>query len=222
MDKAGRPLARRSYGEALRALEDELAATQALLATLPDEAWRRPTRLPGWDVLTLLAHLVGAVQSLAHATEQPASGPPDFARTTYYRYDPAVTAPQVDARARVAAQGQSPDSLRGALTGATTAGLRAAAATDPATVVPSRRGTIRIEDFLPTRVVEACIHGLDLRSAIGAPPTPTPLALRVSADFLDDMLGGPRPPELVGDDVAFVEVATGRRRHPDPRFPLLQ
>lgn len=221
MDQAAIPVARRSYGEALKALEDELAATQALLATLPDEAWRRPTRLPGWDVLTLVAHLAGAIESLAAGAAQPTSAPPDFERTTYYRYDARVLAPQVDARARAAAQGQTPESLQAKLAAATRSALQAAAATDPATVIPSRRGTIRIGDFLPTRVVEACIHGLDLRAAVGAPPTPTPLALRVSADFLDDMLGGPRPPDLA-DDVAFVEVATGRRRHPDPRFPLLQ
>ena len=75
-------------------------------------------------------------------------------------------------------------------------------------------------EYVPTRVVEVCVHGLDLRDALGAPPTPTPAALASTVSTLEGLLAGPRPPDLP-DDVAFVEAATGRRPHTDLRFPLL-
>jgi uncharacterized protein (TIGR03083 family) len=210
-----------SYEACLHALAGEVEATMALLDGLQDAAWRQPTRLPGWDVLTLVAHIVGSLQVIDTYAATPIDEPPAITRTTYYRFDPAEVSPGVDARARAAAQGQTPETMRAALRAATTAAFDRLRATRETTIIPTRRGSMRCDDFLATRVVEAVIHGLDLRAAIGAPPTPTPAALRSAAAFLDAMLDGSRPPDLA-DDVAFVEVATGRRRHPDPRFPLLQ
>lgn len=49
---------------------------------------------------------------------------------------------------------------------------------------------------------------------------PTSGALAITVATLEALLGGPRPTDLA-DNVAFVEAATGRRPHPDPRLPLL-
>jgi len=88
----------------------------------------------------------------------------------------------------------------------------------------SRLGRVRLDRYLATRVVEACVHGLDLRDALNAPPTPTPVALRVTVWGFEQALerrGSVRPLDLA-DDVAFIEAATGRRSSSDPNLPLLQ
>jgi uncharacterized protein (TIGR03083 family) len=47
------------------ALIEEWASLEQLLAGLPAEDWTRPTRLPGWRVTDVVAHLVGTESSLA-------------------------------------------------------------------------------------------------------------------------------------------------------------
>lgn len=82
-----------------------------------------------------------------------------------------------------------------------------------------------LEEFLPTRVVEAVVHGHDVSEALGRPPHIVPAARAMTVKLLEDLLerrkAGKRPADLT-DAIAFIEVATGRRPHPDPRFPVLQ
>ena len=86
--------------------------------------------------------------------------------------------------------------------------------------MPQHNAPITLVEYLPTRLLEACVHGLDLRAALGAPLTPTPGALASTVATLEGLLAAPRPAALA-DDVAFVEAATGRRPFDDPRFPLM-
>lgn len=68
---------------------------------------------------------------------------------------------------------------------------------------------MRLSDFVVTRVVEVCVHALDLRYALGLPPAATAEGLRVTTAILGTLLGSEkRPPGM--DDVRFVVVGTGR------------
>ena len=53
----------------------------------------------------------------------------------------------------------------------------------------------------------------------------TPEGLAVTAAILDELLArrtAGRPPDLAGDDLAWVRAASGRGpAHPDPRLPLI-
>jgi uncharacterized protein (TIGR03083 family) len=202
------------------ALAGEVADLRALLAAQSLAAWQRPTRLPGWDVTILVAHLARGVGRVAEYAATPLAEPPARDRRTYWDYDARAAAPEVDARARAAAAGATPAGLLAELDRALTAGAAAVARLAPATVIPSAMGPIQLVEYLPTRLVEVCIHGLDLRDALGAPLRPTPAALARTAALLDQLLGSPRPADL-GDPVAFIEAASGRRPHDDPRLPLL-
>jgi uncharacterized protein (TIGR03083 family) len=203
--------------EAVAAEVEDLAR---LLDAQPAEVWARTSRLPGWDVATLVAHLARGIGRVAVYAASPVDGPPERDRVSYWRYDAASLATDVDARAREAAAGQTPATLRAALRSAVAAARAAVDQQPPDTVIASVMGPITLAEFLPTRALEACVHGLDLRAALGAPLVPTAGVLASTVATLEDLLAGPRPAALA-DDVAFVEAATGRRAAADPRLPLL-
>jgi uncharacterized protein (TIGR03083 family) len=205
---------------AMDALAAEVVELCRLLDALPDAEWGRPTRLPDWDVTTLVAHLARGMGRIAEYGATPVNQPPERDRVSYWQYDPVALAPGVSARAREAARDATPDSLRAALREAVDGGRATVARLAPDTVLPSVMGPIAAAEFLPTRLLEACVHGLDLRHALGAPSTPTPGVLASTVATLTALLGAARPPDLQ-DDVAFVEAGTGRRPFADPRFPLL-
>jgi uncharacterized protein (TIGR03083 family) len=191
-----------------------------LLETTSDADWQRPTRLPGWSVMVLVAHIAGGVRRIPQYAATPVDSPPERDRLSYWRYDASIDG-GVTTRALDAARGQTPDSMRATLREALAAAQDVTVRLPATIVIPSIMGPIALVEYLPTRVLEACIHGLDLRNALGAPSTPTPAALASTVSTLEGLLAGPRPPDLP-NDVAFVEAATGRRPHADPRFPILR
>src|SRR5581483_923568 len=211
---------REEMDAALDALATEADDLAALLEAAPEAAWRQPTRLPGWDVTVLVAHLARGIGRIAAYAATPLDEPAQHDRLSYFHYDAAGMAADVTARAREAAQGATPTSLVAALRGAVPAARAAIAGLAPTTVSPSAIAPITLRDYLPTRELEACVHGLDLRDALAAPLTPTPGVLASTVATLEGLLSAPRPAALA-DDVAFVEAATGRRLFADPRFPLM-
>ncbi|HLH24487.1 MAG TPA: maleylpyruvate isomerase N-terminal domain-containing protein [Chloroflexota bacterium] len=211
---------RQEMDAALDALAAEADDLTALLAAAPAAAWQQPTRLPGWDVTTLVAHLARGLGRIAAYAATPLDEPARRDRVSYFRYDAAGMAGDVTARAREAARGATPASLTAALRDAVPAARAAVAGLAPTTVIPSAIAPIMLVEYLPTRLLEACVHGLDLRQALGAPPVPTPGVLASTVATLEGLLAAPRPAGLA-DDVAFVEAAAGRQPYPDPRFPLV-
>jgi hypothetical protein len=94
----------------------------------------------------------------------------------------------------------------------------------PETVGPGYYALMRLDEFVPSRVVEAVVHGIDLTDAIGREPIATPEGVAVTAGILDDLLVRktvPGRPADLGDDLAWVRAASGRADHPDPRLPLI-
>jgi hypothetical protein len=80
----------------------------------------------------------------------------------------------------------------------------------------------RLDQWVPTRVVEAVVHGIDLTDALERTSVRTPSGIATTAAILDDVLArrtvAGRPRDLA-DDVAWVRAASGRAPHPDPRLP---
>ena len=205
---------------ALNALEAEVIDLTQRLEAQPDEAWQRPTRLRDWDVTTLVAHLARGLGRIAEYGATPLDEPPQRDRISYFRYDAVAMAPAVTARAREAARGATPESLLAALRDTAPTARATVARLTPTTVIPSALGPITLADYLPTRLLKACVHGLDLRAALGDPLIPTAGVLASTVATLEGLLGAERP-AVLANDVAFVEAATGRCPFPDPRFPLL-
>jgi hypothetical protein len=67
----------------------------------------------------------------------------------------------------------------------TTEGARAMA---PDTIGPGYYALMRLDEFVPSRVVEAVDHGLDITDAIGRESIATPEGTALTAAILDDLL----------------------------------
>lgn len=223
--------------------EDALAgarAQYALLAdamgSLPDSAFKKPTRLYGWTVAELVAHIARTGHSVARRAEAATSGTPERDVLDYLSGMSGI-APQIEAAAKETASKTKPAALRADVVAA---GESVAGAEAPlGAVVPGYEGTLTFGDFLITRCVEGVVHGLDLRHAAGVPEQPDPTALKVAIRILAALveraapgkavevrvpghvafqcLAGPKhtrgtPGNVVEcDPLAFLEVAAGRR-----------
>jgi hypothetical protein len=83
---------------------------------------------------------------------------------------------------------------------------------------------MRLGEFVPSRMVEAVVHGLDLTDALGQDPVATPEGVAMTAAIFDELLARwtvPGRPADLTDDMAWVRAASGRVPHSDPRLPLL-
>jgi hypothetical protein len=83
---------------------------------------------------------------------------------------------------------------------------------------------MRLGEFVPSRMVEAVVHGLDLTDALGQDPVATPQGVAMTAAIFDELLARravPGRPADLAEDMAWVRAASGRAAHSDPRLPLL-
>lgn len=79
-------------------------------------------------------------------------------------------------------------------------------------VLGTLAGGITLEDYLPTRIVELVVHGIDLADALGVEPEVPPTAMRVTLETLGE-LAVRRPGAL--EPVALVKALTGRGTLPE-------
>lgn len=201
------------------AFAEECAATDDTLARVPAEAWMRPA-LGSWNLAQLVTHLVRGVTRVTHYLSQPAGDTPDVDRVTYWGFDAEAEAPGVARRAVEEAAGVEPATLPQRFARGWTASLAAARDQGPDRLLPTFRGTMRLDDYLATRVVEVVVHHLDVRSVTDLPPASTPAAARMTMATLEALLGQPRPRNM--GRTRFIQAATGRLPVDDPRFPVLR
>jgi hypothetical protein len=177
---------------------------------MPADLWTASTGLGDWTVRELYAHVSRGVSTTADLRAQPpVPGEPDLPDAAAYfaalRPLGAAGAAQVADTARHWAAARTNDVLVGEFDRPAAAALAGAGNE----VVRSIAGTIRLADYLVTRILEATVHLLDLGQAgptIGAPPAE---ALHRAVDVLADL----SPP------ADFVRLATGRPAA--PIFPVL-
>lgn len=79
-------------------------------------------------------------------------------------------------------------------------------------VLGTLAGGITLEDYLPTRIVELVVHGIDLAGALGVDPEVPPAAMRVTLETLGE-LAVCRPGAL--EPVDLVKAMTGRGTLPE-------
>lgn len=225
-----------SHDDALAGTRAQYALLAEAVAGLPDEAFAQPTRLRGWNVAALVAHIARTASTVPGRLERATQDPPECDILDYLAGMKAL-ADEVGPRAIEIASERTPAELRADVAAAAEAVANADA---PLTVsVPGYDGTLTYGDFLVTRCVEGVVHGLDLAVATGVPAAPDPTALKVAIRILAALveraapgksvevrvpghvafqcIPGPRhtrgtPGNVVeADPVAFVEVAAGRR-----------
>ncbi|NUP40571.1 MAG: maleylpyruvate isomerase family mycothiol-dependent enzyme [Streptomyces sp.] len=156
---------------------------------LDDERLGAPTRLGGWTVRELVAHLSMAVGAVARHLEQP---PPPAREVTATGCVAATAAlgGDIDEDTRSLAASEAP------------AELLDRAAARFAELVPdapgdrllaARVGAIRLDDFLVTRCVELVVHTDDLAAALGASLPYDRQALAAATRLLADALAAKAP-----------------------------
>jgi hypothetical protein len=220
-----------TYEMSVDTLAGELETLEDCLRGLGPDAWDRPTMLEPfdpaarpWTVKELVAHIdisIGLTLSFLESTQ---AGQPGRDRVSFFIADRSQVAPVVYDYARSLADQHTPatliDKVRDTFR-ATVAGTRAHA---PDTIGSGYFALMRLDEWVPTRTLEAVVHGIDLTNALARPVIARPAGVATTAAILDELLArrtvAGRAADLA-DDVDYIRAAAGRLHHPDPRFPLL-
>jgi uncharacterized protein (TIGR03083 family) len=156
-------------GPLVTALTAEWTAIDALLAALPPGDWTRPTRLPGWRVTDVVAHLIGTESALA-GDETP-TGPeagPDVRALPHVRNDVAAFNEQWVQALRDATPAEMLARYR-AVTGRRTAQLAKLTQADFDAPSWTPAGQDTYARFMQIRDFDCWMHEQDLRAALGRP-----------------------------------------------------
>ena len=179
------------------------------LTDLEPAAWKRPSRLPGWDVAALVAHGSLLVRGVQFLVTQPLDVEPTVhsARDLLTRFNEpggvATTfATQVAEAARQQAASLPPQDLVALFTITAPEVIAAIEAAGP--IVVDYFGTARVplDVALSIATLEAVVHGLDLCASCDLDPSSIP---RSAMDHTVQLLAS------MASAVAFIEAATGRR-----------
>jgi Mycothiol maleylpyruvate isomerase N-terminal domain len=220
-----------SYEDTVRTLEVELGRVEQAFRDLSDEQWQTPTRLqpldetqPHWTLFELAGHFDISIGLTLMLMAEPQTGQVGRDRTSFFIFPRSEVAPVVYDYAYKMVEGKTPRRMPDVLHETFTKTIQGARAMAPDTVGPGYYALMRLDEFVPSRVVEAVVHGIDLTDAIGREPIATPEGVAVTAEILDDLLARktvPGRPADLADDMAWVRAASGRAEHPDPRLPLI-
>ena len=217
-------------------LEAELVEVERAFRGLADSDWRRPTllqppggTLPPWTIFELAGHLdiaIGVTRMLI-ASQQ--DGQVGRDRVSFFIFPRAQVAPVFYDYAYTMVEGKSPGQMADVLASTFTRTIAEARAASPDMVGrfefdDGDETLMRLGEFVPSRMVEAVVHGLDLTDALGQDPIATPEGVAMTAALLDELLARltvPGRPADLTEDLAWVRAASGRSPHSDPRLPLL-
>ena len=219
------------HDESVSTLAAELAAVEACVRNLSTQDWERPTLLepydptsPRWTIKELVAHIDISIGLTLGFLDSLQDGQPGRDRVSFFIADRSQVAPVVYDYAKGLAAQHSPDSLTDKLSETFSASVAGVRATAGESIGSGYFALMRLDEWVPSRTVEAVVHGLDLTDALGATPIATTAGLATTTSILDELLArrtvGGRPADL-GNDLAFVRAASGRAAHSDPRLPLV-
>ena len=211
-----------SFTDLLTTLDAECRLAIGAVIDLTEAEFFRPTRCPPWDVRVLVGHMVRDLDRVVTYLDEPA---PDQATTdpaktdvvAYWRsYDPraegaTITASSIETADRYG----SPVALVKGLDETLRRCIDRSGAEDPGRILRTRLTTIRLDEFLKTRILEIGVHGLDLAEALGRDPWLTGAAGVVILEILRGLLGDDPSASLGASlgwsDLVFIETGTGRR-----------
>jgi uncharacterized protein (TIGR03083 family) len=195
-------------------LAAECAACAAVATTLSEDDFGLPTRCPPWDVKALVGHIWRDVDRILVYAAEPAPDAADSDALAYYGadYDAVASAPDVTRRGfEAAAAFATGHELARDFDDRWRRAVELARSMPPDRRIRTFGPCLRLDQYLCTRLLEAAVHGLDLADAIEREPWITPRATALVRSMLVGMLGAEPPDALGWDDLAFLEVGTGRR-----------
>jgi hypothetical protein len=145
-------------------------------------------------------------------------------RVSFFIFPRSEVAPVVYDYAYTMVEGKSPGQMADVLAETFTRTVEEARANSPDMVGSGYYALMRLGEFVPSRVVEAVVHGLDITDALGHGPIATPEGVAMTAAIFDELIARravPGRPADLADDMAWVRAASGRAPHADPRLPLI-
>jgi uncharacterized protein (TIGR03083 family) len=153
----------RTRSTAADALLEQSRALLTWLRDLPDDGYARTSVLAGWDVRTLVGHLVLIQRGLVRVLGQPSRARPLTAYEFVARYRPSVDA---IAASTTETTGQHAGAELVAAFGEATDAVQQALAQPSPPVVEAPRGPLRTADWVDTRIVELVVHADDLNRSL--------------------------------------------------------
>ena len=219
------------YDADLHTLSAELDRVEQAFRGLSESDWRRPTLLQPhdaaqarWTLFELAGHFdisIGLTRMLIADLQQ---GQVGRDRVSFFIFHRPEVAPIVYDYAYTMVAGKTPEQMPDVLHETFTKTIEESAATPPTAVGSGYYALMQLGEFVPSRVVEAVVHGLDLTDALGTGPIATPEGVATTAAIFDELLARrtvPGRPADLADDMAWVRAASGRSPHDDPRLPLV-
>src|SRR6202047_2547825 len=220
-----------SYETTIDTLAGELARIEAVFRGLTTPEWDTSTLLvpvdpdlPHWTVFELAGHFdisIGLTRMLidGRGDLQPARD-----RTSFFINPRSETGPVVYQYAYTMVEGKTPADMPGVLAETFAKTVSEARAAPASLVGPRYFAPMRVDEFVPSRIVEAVVHGIDLAQALGSPYFATADGIAVTAAIPDARrtrrTTGRRPAAL-SDDLDWILAASGRAPADDSRLPLL-
>ena len=177
---------------------------------MSEDDFALPTRCEPWDLKELAAHLWRSLYRIPVALDDAAPAEADTDGVTYWRsYDPADSPTIAEHARETAASHPSGRSLADAFAQVCTEAVERARAERPERIIRVWWGpTLRLDEFLKTRVLETVVHGLDMTAALGSDPVASEDGLALVAETLTGLLGAAPPTGWSTIDLA--EKGTGR------------
>ena len=224
-----------TYEDHVDTLERELQGLLGVFRGLTEDDWRKETLLEPldpsqrhWTLFELAGHFDISIGLAAMLVDDPQpDGQVGRDRASFFIFPRSEVAPVVYDYAYTMVEGKTPAEMPAVLEATFAKVIEGARANPPELIGPGYYALMELGEFIPSRIVETVVHGLDLTDPLGMDPIATPEAIVTCAAILDDVLArrtvGTRPPDL-SDDLTWIRAASGRRpqgKHPDPRLPLI-
>ena len=207
------------YRNIKEAFSQQAAYIHTALENIQPAQWEAPTRLEGWTVYTLAAHLLRMPKTIADFTDDDfAEDMPNKDAVDYWDYSGPEAAEGNTKRTLQIADTTSPETIATDFARAVEAAQKIMHLVPANEVLNTNRGFLQFADYVWTRVLELTVHSLDLADALGKPVELDPEAVKLTVFVLERLLAEPRPMELK-DDVEFMEAATGRKKVPGVYIP---
>jgi Mycothiol maleylpyruvate isomerase N-terminal domain len=220
-----------SYEESIAILETELAGVEAAFRGLTDEEWQAETKLapldpaaPHWTLFELAGHFDISIGLTRMLIADPQEGQPGRDRVSFFIFHRTEVAPVVYSYAYQMVAGKAPADMPDVLHETFSKTIEEARSNPPELTGSGYYALMELGEFVPSRVVEAVVHGMDLTDALGRDTIATPDGVALTGGILDELLArrtvAGRPADL-SDDLVWVRAASGRTEHDDPRLPLI-
>jgi hypothetical protein len=220
-----------TYEDAVQTLEAELQQVEQAFRGLTEADWQIPTllqpvdgTLKPWTLFELAGHFdisIGLTRMLISSQQD---GQVGRDRVSFFIFARAEVAPVVYNYAYTMIEGKQPAAMPDVLHETFSKTIEESRATPPGAVGSGYYALMQLGEFVPSRVVEAVVHGLDLTDALGQGSMATPAGITMTAAILDELIARryvPGRPAGLTDDLAWVRAASGRAPHDDPRLPLI-